>query len=261
VIRSHVNVAYLHPLGAHLLQKPGGGNFALANHRARHLRSQGWRQLAQQKVLEDAAGALHCRGELLIADFENICRDLLQAGGGSHFQRQFHAENNPFLMLLEDALAIAELALPVLKDPYAYAVEKPHGMDALRYGMPVRPGVAINRGAHPSGYAGKRLEPLESPVVGEIHQVLKHRARAGRHARAGGLQGVLHVAQHQAAEALVGDDQVGAAACNTDRRAALPGSRYSRHERRLIARLREEVRRAADGEPGIAGERGTGANS
>ena len=78
--------------------------------------------------------------------------------------------------------------------------------------MPVRPGVAVDRGAHPTGNAGQRFQPLESAMVGEIHQILQHRAGPGRDARAIGAQRGLGEAQHQAAEALVGNDQVGAAA-------------------------------------------------
>ena len=71
-------------------------------------------------------------------------------------------------------------------------------------------------------------------------------------------QRVLGVAQHQAAEALVGNDQVGAAAGDADRRAALAGGGEGRDECLLVARLGKEIGRSADAEPGVAGERSAG---
>ena len=97
-------------------------------------------------------------------------------------------------------------------------------------------------------------------MVGEIDQVLKHGAGAGGDARAIGCERVLGVAQHQAAEALVGNDQVGAAAGDTDRGAAFPRGGEGRDERLLVAGLGKEIGRSADAEPGIAGERSVGGN-
>ena len=103
--------------------------------------------------------------------------------------------------------------------------------------------------------------PRETSSVGEIHQVLQHRPGAGGDPRAIGAQRVLGIAQHQAAEALVGNDQVGAAAGDADLGAALPRGFHRRDECLLVARFGKEIRRSADAESGIAGERSTGGNS
>ena len=86
------------------------------------------------------------------------------------------AEDDPLLVAFENALAIAELALRVVEDAHRVAIEEAHGGDALGDGMPVRAGIAVDRGAHPSGNAGERLQPLEPVLVGKIDQILKHRS-------------------------------------------------------------------------------------
>ena len=102
--------------------------------------------------------------------------------------------------------------------------------------------------------------PLQAVTVGEIDQVLKHCAGPGGDARAIGFERVRRIAQDDAAEALVGNDQVGAAADDTDRRTAFAGGGKCRDECPLVAGLGIEIGGSADAEAGIAGERNAGGN-
>ena len=176
-------------------------------------------------------------------------------------KHEFHPEDDPVFAALEDALAIAEIALRVVERAYAGAIEEADRRDAFRDGMPVRAGVAIDRGAHPAWDARERFQAPETSSVGEIHEVLKYGPRPGGDPRAIGLQRVLGIAQHQAAETLVGNDQVGAAAGDADLGAALPRGFHCRDERLLVARFGKEIGRSADAESGIAGQRSVGGNS
>ena len=53
--------------------------------------------------------------------------------------------------------------------------------------MPVRAGIAVDRRPDPSGNPRQRLQALETALIGEIHQVLQHRARRRRHAFPGAV--------------------------------------------------------------------------
>ena len=97
-------------------------------------------------------------------------------------------------------------------------------------------------------------------MVGKIDEVLKHRPRSGGDARAAGSERVVGEAQHQAAEAPVGNDQVGAAAGDTNIGATLPGGGRGRDERLLVARFGEEVGRSSNAESGVGGKRSVGGN-
>ena len=220
----------------------------------------GGRQFAEEKILEDAAGALHGGRKFFVAHLENAGRGLFECGGGGGVEGEFDLENDPVFAALEDALAIAEIALRVVENAHGGAIEEAHGGDAFGDGMAVGAGVAVDRGADPAGDAGERFEALEGVTVGEIDQVLKHGAGAGGDARAIGVERVGGVAQHEAAEALVGNDQVGAAADDTDGRTAFAGGGKGRDECLLVAGLGKEIGGSADTEPGIAGERSAGGN-
>src|ERR1039457_2493597 len=72
VVGGHVDIPAIESLGAHLLQKPTGRHLPLTHRRTWDLGGHGWRQVPQQQVLENAAGALHGDGELLIAHLQNV---------------------------------------------------------------------------------------------------------------------------------------------------------------------------------------------
>ena len=98
-------------------------------------------------------------------------------------------------------------------------------------------------------------------MIGEIDEILKHGPGPGHDARAIGAQRGLAESQHKTAEALVGNDQVGAAAGDTNLGAALPGGGKGSDERLLVACLGKQIGRSANAEPGVAGQRSAGRNS
>src|ERR1017187_8987944 len=68
VVGPHVNVAPNHAFGSNLFQKPRGGDLSLARHAGGDLRRRVGGQVFHDQVLENAPGALHGDGELLVAD-------------------------------------------------------------------------------------------------------------------------------------------------------------------------------------------------
>src|SRR5690349_17167243 len=111
VIRGNVNVAALDALGPYLFEEPGGGHLAFSHGRRGNLRSDGGWQVLQQQVLENATGALHRHREFLVANLDDVARNFAQLAGIGCVQQQLRREDDPFLVPLENALAIVELAL------------------------------------------------------------------------------------------------------------------------------------------------------
>ena len=105
-----------------------------------------------------------------------------------------------------------ELAPGVVEHAHLFAIEKAHGENPLAERVPVGAGISVDRRPDPSGNPGQRLQPRQPAPIGEVHQVLQDRARFHRHQRAFRRDVLAVVAQHQAAETVVGNDQVGAAA-------------------------------------------------
>ncbi len=62
------------------------------------------------------------------------------------------------LVPLENTLAILEFALPIADLAHCLPIEEANPLDALLNRVAVRPGVSINRAAHPSGDAGHGFE-------------------------------------------------------------------------------------------------------
>src|ERR1022692_4912163 len=137
---------FLKMLPAHFMV---GGNFSLRT----------WRMPAEI-ASSSTAGAFHGGRELLVAHLEDAGRDRFQFHGGRRGETEFHLEDDPLFVALEDAFAIAELALRVVKNAHPGAIEEAHGSDPFGDGMPVCAGVAIDRAAHPTGDAGERFQPL-----------------------------------------------------------------------------------------------------
>ena len=78
--------------------------------------------------------------------------------------------------------------------------------------MAVRAGVAVHARTDRTGNAGQRFETLQTAVDGEIHQILEDRAGVALDTVPRRQHTPRHEAQHDAAKAEIGDDQVGAAA-------------------------------------------------
>src|SRR5262249_3758063 len=148
------------------------------------LRRDVLRQIAQKKVLEDAARAFHSGRKLLVTDLDDVVRNLPQAGRIFRRHVEPQGEDDPFLVPFEDALPVGELALRVAEHADSIAIEKPAALYPFADGMTIGSRVAIDRSPNPSGDAGKGFEPLETVQVAEIHQVLQHRARLGDDVRA-----------------------------------------------------------------------------
>ena len=123
--------------------------------------------------------------------------------------------------------------------------------------MAVGAGVAVDRRADRTGDAGERLQALQSVRDGEVHQVLQDGTGIGVDAAVGRHQPFRAKTQHDAAESLVGDDQVGAAADDHGLEAALLRRPQSSDEGFRAAGFRIQVGRAADAESRITGERRT----
>ena len=77
---------------------------------------------------------------------------------GAIVKHQFHSKDDPVFVALEDAFPIAEIALRVVECAHAGAIEKADRRDAFGDGMPVRAGVAIDRGTHPARDARERFQ-------------------------------------------------------------------------------------------------------
>src|SRR6185369_7020364 len=103
----------------------------LAYRRDRHLRRHFPRQLGQQKILKDTAGALHRRRELLIANFQDIIGSPAQGLRIGRLENQLDRKDDPFLVYLENTLAIAKVALLIVKHPDPAVIEEPDTVDAL----------------------------------------------------------------------------------------------------------------------------------
>src|SRR5690242_8466324 len=126
--------------------------------------------------------------------------------------------------------------------------------------MPVRSGIAIDGRAYRTGNPGERLETLQAAVYGEIDQVLEDGAAIGHHAVARGQDALRDEAQDDAAEAVVGYNEVRPAA---DHDVVLPaGAGYAKggNESLDAGGFGVDVGGAAQGEARVAGKRRVGEN-
>src|SRR5262249_5930144 len=87
VVAGYVNVATDHAFCSHLLQEVCRRDFPFPYGRDRHLRRDIRRQFGQQEILENTAGAFHRRGELLVANFQDV------VGGAAEAARVGRVEN------------------------------------------------------------------------------------------------------------------------------------------------------------------------
>src|SRR5215831_10081952 len=172
MIGRDLDVAQPRSLGSHLFEKPRGRNLALPYDGRGNLSGDPVGQLAQQKILEDAPGALHGGGKLFVAHLHDIGRDLLQSGCGVRRHVEIRREDDPLLVTLENAFPVGELALVVTENPDAVTVKEADALDTLVDRMAIRAGIAIDRRPDPPRNAGQRLQPFQTVFIREIHQIL-----------------------------------------------------------------------------------------
>src|SRR5215831_370618 len=97
-------------------------------------------------------------------------------------------------------------------------------------------------------------------MIGEIDQILEHGAGAGGDGVLVGGKMVVAEAQDEAAESLVGDDQVGATADDHERDGCDAGSTDGGDESFFGTGFGEEVGWTPDAEPGVPGEQSLAGN-
>src|SRR5262249_52547847 len=102
MVISDVDVARPHTLRADLFQKPCRRDLAFDDDLRRNLTGDRRRQLSEQKVLEDAAGALHGWRILPVPDRQDVVCGRAQLGSvtGAHFE--IGLKDYPFLVALEN---------------------------------------------------------------------------------------------------------------------------------------------------------------
>ena len=110
VIGSDDNTSQPHALCVHLLEEPCGRDFAFAHHRGRNPGTHGIAELTPKKILKDAAGALHRGRVLLVSNGENLISLTAQLSPVAGGHPQVHGENDPSLLVFEDALGGFEAA-------------------------------------------------------------------------------------------------------------------------------------------------------
>src|SRR5271166_5117437 len=158
MVVGHADAAVPYALRTHQFQKICRRHLAFPEHLRRHLLPDLLRELGPQQILENAAGAFHVRRILGEPDLEYLIGRLAQLGLWPRIHRQICRENNPVLVLFENALAIAELALRVSDRSGNGSVEESHRPHALVHGMPVRAGIAIHSCPHRTRDAGHGLD-------------------------------------------------------------------------------------------------------
>ncbi len=254
VVGGHMDVATPHALGAHLVQEPGSRDLALAHRRWRNPIGRAGRQVAQQEVLENAAGALHRDRKFLVAHGEDIVRRTAQPGRVGWLEQELGGEDDPLLVTFENAFAIEKLALRVVEDAAAFAIEEAHLQHAFGNGMAVGAGVAVDRGADGTGNAGEGFETHQAAGDSEVDQVLQHGAGIGYDAVIGCPQAVAAVTQDDAPITPVGHDEVGAVADHGGIDAGAAGGGDGGHEGFHTTGFGIEVGGAADTEAGVEGK-------
>ncbi len=104
-----------HPLGSHLFEEPCRRNLTLDNHVRGDLIRHARGQIGKQKILKNAACAFHRGGVFLVPDRDYPVRGLPQQVRVAGFHREVGGEDNPFLVLFENAFAIVKFALGVIE--------------------------------------------------------------------------------------------------------------------------------------------------
>jgi len=117
--------------------------------------------------------------------------------------------------------------------------------------MAIGTGIAVDGGAGPAGNARQRFQTLQTAIDREIDQTLQFGSGAGRDAVSLGAERVAAVAQHQAAIAAVGNNQIGAAADYHHRNARAFGRPQRIEKGRLRAGLRVQIGRPSHAETGM----------
>ncbi len=142
--------------------------------------------------------------------------------------------------------------------PVGAADDRP--AEHLRQLARVGPGVHRHRAADGARDAGAELEPLEPVRGGALHGARQGGAPAAPEVVAAhrDRRQASHQAQHQPAEALVRDQQVGAAPDDGDRSAGLTGPREGRHHAPERGGPAQPVGRSPDADGGERSERSVG---
>ena len=177
--------------------------------------------------------------------------------------RYVTAEHDPpsRLPALEHAVAVGEAARRGGHggDLAALRVERAHRRDGVADFLAVGADVLDRGRAHQTRDAAQAFEPGPAPLdCGAHHAVPGLAGRGGQLHRAVDLLGS-HAAQRDLHDhrvhALVGDDQVGAAAQHAELGPALPRPPQRRLDRRFVGRMHEPARRPAHAERGQRAER------
>src|SRR5262249_8224360 len=161
MVAGDANVSARHALSPHLLQEIGRRRLPLTDDSGRRLRRHVLRELGNQKILENPSCALHRSRELLIANLEDVVRYPPEALGIGRLQDQLGGKYDPLLVVFEDALAIAEIALFVVEHTNPAVIEEADIANALGEGVAISAGITVNGGADPSRDARERLQPLQ----------------------------------------------------------------------------------------------------
>ena len=165
-------------------------------------------QVLHVQVLEDAAGAAHGRRKLFVPDAPDFDGLFLQGRADALGQPQRAGEDAAVLVPLEYALAVGEFALRVVRLPRDAVLEIAHADHVLMHRIPVGARVAVDGAADRARDAFEGVQPAEPLHDREVDERLQRRARLGLDQSVLDRDAAAHVAQHAAAVAVVGDDQV-----------------------------------------------------
>ena len=131
VVVGNADPAGLHAARTDLFQEPTGGDFTFDDLFRRDGRAGLFREVLQQEVLEDAAGAGHGGWEFCISRGADVFRLFLKDLLISRFAAELGGENLQGLVFLEAGVAVTETALLVGPDADGGAVEKLDGFELL----------------------------------------------------------------------------------------------------------------------------------
>ena len=207
---------------------------------------------------EDAAEGAHALGlggPAMGAELGEACGDGVPVAG-----TQVEPRRGDHLARADGRAAVAERQVVPVHPPAPVGAADDRPAEHLRQLARVGAGVHRHRAAHGARDAGAELEPLE-PVRGRaLHRPGQGGAPAAPEVVAAhrDRRQASHQPQHQAAEALVRDQQVGAAPDDGDRGARLAGPRQGRHHAPERGGPAQPVGRSPDADGGERSERSVG---
>ena len=162
---------------------------------------------------------------------------------------------------LQHAVAIGECAVGrgQRHDGAALPMKRAHGRDRFAHFLAIGANVLDGRRARQTGNAAQALEPRPAALDRMAHHRVPWLARPGRQLDRRACRDRRKTAQahpdHEAVDALVGDDQVRAAAQDSQRDAARPGPPPGRKHVCLVVSVGEEARRPADAQGAMRSQR------